>query len=67
MTRAVAPIEVGLGLIPVLVAPWAVARIVRVFQDDGGALNRSLGATARLLLVYSILYAVSLVATASPQ
>lgn len=39
-------------------APWAVWRILSVWRQDGAALNSELGATARLLLLYTLLLSV---------
>lgn len=51
--------------LPWLAAPMAALLVRRVWLEDGVALNRSLGGTARLLLAFSVLYSISLVATTS--
>ena len=48
------------ALLPWASAPMALARMRRVARDDGAALNASLGGTARLLLVFGLLFATGL-------
>jgi 1,4-dihydroxy-2-naphthoate polyprenyltransferase len=63
---AVPPVMVAAGaagawaLLPLGTAPLAVARARAVAAKDGAALNPELGATARLLLLYSALFALGL-------
>jgi 1,4-dihydroxy-2-naphthoate polyprenyltransferase len=45
-------------LLPLLSAPRAVSLVRKVFNTDGAALNPLLGATAQLLLLYSLLFSV---------
>ncbi len=45
-------------LLPCLTAPWAARLFVRVASTDGRALNPLLGATAKLLLAFSLLLAL---------
>ncbi len=47
--------------LPLLTLPQALRLIRRIFRDEGQALNPSLGATARLLLLFSLLLAAGLV------
>lgn len=47
-------------LIPLIALPWGLKLIRRVATTDGAALNQALKGTARLLLLFSLLYAVSL-------
>lgn len=55
----------GLGqlwvLLPYLTLPLAARVLGRVHRDRGVALNRSLGGTARLLLLFSLLLSIGLV------
>ncbi len=51
-------------LAPLATAPLAVALFRRVARDEGAALNRSLGASARLLLVFGVTFAAALAAGA---
>lgn len=54
----------GLGspwaLLPWLTAPLAVGLVGRIARDEGAALNPSLGATARLLALFGLLFALGL-------
>jgi 1,4-dihydroxy-2-naphthoate polyprenyltransferase len=45
-------------LAPLATAPWALALVGQLVRRDGAALNPLLGATARLLLVHSLLLAL---------
>ena len=48
------------ALIALAAAPVAIPPLRRVLTQDGGALNPALGGTARLQLVFGVLYAVGL-------
>ncbi|MCB1036005.1 MAG: 1,4-dihydroxy-2-naphthoate polyprenyltransferase [Acidobacteria bacterium] len=48
-------------LLPLLTLPLGARLLTRVFRDEGRALNPSLGATAQLLLLFSLLLAAGLV------
>jgi 1,4-dihydroxy-2-naphthoate octaprenyltransferase len=48
-------------LLPMLTLPWAVVLLRRLRATDGPALNPLLGATAQLLLVFGLLFALGLV------
>lgn len=54
----------GLGsawaLLPFLTAPVAFGLASRIARDEGAALNPSLGATARLLALFGVLFAIGL-------
>lgn len=50
------------GLLPLATAPFAGARLARVWRDDGRALNASLVGSARLLLAHGALLAVGIAA-----
>lgn len=47
--------------LPLLTLPLAARLLGRVLRDEGRALNPSLGATARLLLIFSLLLAAGLI------
>jgi 1,4-dihydroxy-2-naphthoate octaprenyltransferase len=47
--------------LPCATAPWAIDLTLRVSRVDGMALNPLLGATAKLLLVHSVLAALGVV------
>jgi 1,4-dihydroxy-2-naphthoate octaprenyltransferase len=48
------------ALLPLLSLPSALLAVRRIARRDGGALNASLGETSRLLLLFSLLFAVAL-------
>ena len=45
---------------PIVTAPWAVRLVSSVWRRDGAALNPCLPATARLLLVHSLVWAIAI-------
>lgn len=47
-------------LLPLVTLPWAAALVVQVARREGRPLNATLASTARLLLVFGLLFAVGL-------
>ena len=60
----VAMVALGLArpwaLLPLLSLPLALPPLRLVLRAEGGALNPALGGTARLQMIYSLLFAVGL-------
>lgn len=53
--------ELGVtGMLPWLSLPWAIVLTRRVFRDRGPSLNRSLVGTAKLLLLFGVLFTLGL-------
>ncbi|HEU5077143.1 MAG TPA: 1,4-dihydroxy-2-naphthoate polyprenyltransferase [Polyangiaceae bacterium] len=53
--------ELGIwGALPGLTLPWAGVLVRRVFRDRGALLNRSLVGTAKLLLLFGVLFTLAL-------
>ncbi|HVS66650.1 MAG TPA: 1,4-dihydroxy-2-naphthoate polyprenyltransferase [Thermoanaerobaculia bacterium] len=50
----------AVALLPLVSLPRAVVAVAGVLRRDGAALNRSLGETSRLLLLFSLLFAIAL-------
>ena len=48
------------GMLPWLSLPWAIVLARRVFRDRGPLLNRSLVGTAKLLLLFGVLFTLGI-------